>query len=154
MLASWKKSYDKPRQHIKKQRHHFADKGPNSQSYVFSSSHVQMWELDQKEGQIPKNWGFWIVVLQKTLENPLTCQEIRAVNPKGNQSWIFIGRTNAEAETPILWPPDRADSLKKTLLLGKIEGKIEGKRRKVQQRIRWSENITDSVDMILNLSKL
>ena len=97
-------SNDKPRQHIKKQRHHFADKGPYSQSYSFSSSQVQMWELDHKEGWGPKDWCFWTVVLQKTLESPLDCKEIKPVNTKRNQSWVFIGRTDAEA--PILWPPD------------------------------------------------
>ena len=90
---------------LKKQRHHFADKGPYSQSYVFSSSHVQMWELDHTEGWAPKNWCFLIAVLEKTLESPLNFKEIKPVNPKGNQSWIFIGRTDAEAEAPILWPP-------------------------------------------------
>ena len=89
---------------LKKQRHHFADKGPYSQSYVFSSSHVQMWELDHTEGWAPKNWCFLIVVLEKTLESPLDCKEIKPVNPKGNQSWIFFGRT--EADAPIFWPPD------------------------------------------------
>ena len=101
-----KKSDDKPRQHIKKQRHHFVDKGLYSQSYGFSSSQVQMWELDHKEGRVPRNWCLWTVVLEKTLESPLDCKEIQLVHPKGNQSWIFIGRTDAEAETPILWPPD------------------------------------------------
>ena len=104
--APWKKSYNQSRQHIKKQRHYFANKGPSSQSYGFSSSHVWMWELDYKKSWVPKNWYFWIVVL-KTLHCPLKCKEIKPVHPKGNQSWIFIGRTDAEAETPtILWPPD------------------------------------------------
>ena len=94
------------RQHIKKQRHYFASKGPSSQSYGFSSSHVWMWELDYQESWAPKNWCFWTVVLEKTLESPLDCKEIQSVNPKGNQSWIFIGRTDAETETPMLWPPD------------------------------------------------
>jgi len=102
MLAPWKESYDKPRQHIKKQRHHFADKGPSSQSYGFSSSHVQMWELDHREGWAPKNWCFQIVVLEKTLEIPSDCKEIKPVNPQGNQPWIFIGRTDNVAETPVL----------------------------------------------------
>ena len=93
------------RQCIKKQRHYFANKGPSSQSYGFSSSHVWMWELDYKESWAPKNWCFWIVVLEKTLENPLDSKEIQPVHPRGNQSWIFIGRTDAEAETPVLWPP-------------------------------------------------
>ena len=106
MLTPWKKSYDQPRQHIKKQRHYFANKGPSSQSYGFSSSHVWMWELDYKESWGQKNRCFWPVVLEKTLESPLDCKYIQPVNSKGNQSWIFIGRTDAEAETPILWPPD------------------------------------------------
>ena len=104
-LALWKKSYDQPRQHVKNQRYYFANKGPSSQSYGFSSSHVWMWELDYKESWAPKNWCFWTVVLEKTLESPLDCKEIQPGHPKGNQSWIFIGRTDAEAETPILWPP-------------------------------------------------
>ena len=104
--APWKKSYDQPRQHIKKQRHYFANKGPSSQSYGFSSSHVWMWELDYKESWAWKNWCFWTVVLVKTLESPLDCKEIQPVHPKGDQSWVFIGRTDAKAETPILWPPD------------------------------------------------
>ena len=108
-LTPWKKSYDQPRQHIKKQRHYFADKGLSSQSYGFSSSHVWMWELDYKESWARKNWWFWTVVLEKSLESPLDCNEIQPVHPKGNQSWIFIGRTDAESETPILWPPDETE---------------------------------------------
>ena len=104
--ASWKKGYDQPRQHIKKQRHHFADKGPSSQIYGFPSSHVWMWELDYKESWALKNWCFWTVVLEKTLESPLDWKEIQPVLSKGDQSWVFIGRTDVEAETPILWPPD------------------------------------------------
>ena len=106
MLAVWKESYDQPRQHIKKQKHYFADKGPFSQSYGFSSSHVWMWELDHKENWAPKNWCFWTVVLEKTLESPLDSKEIQPVHPKGNQSWIFIERTDAEAEAPVSQPPD------------------------------------------------
>ena len=106
MPAPWKKSYDQPRQNVKKQRHYFANKGPSSQSYGFSSSHVWMWELDHKESWAPKNWWFWTVVLEKTPESPLDSKEIQPVYPKGNQFWTFIGRTDAEAETPILWPPD------------------------------------------------
>ena len=90
----------------RKQRHYFANKGPSSQSYGFSSSHVWMWELDHEESWAPKNWCFWTVVLEKTLESPLGYKEIKPVNPKGNQSWIVIGRTDAEAETPILSAPD------------------------------------------------
>ena len=101
----WKKSYDQPRQHIKKQRHYFANKDLSSQSYGFFSSHVCMWELDYKESWA-RNWCFWTTVLEKTLESPLDCKKIQPVDPKGNQSWIFIGRTDAEAETPILWPPE------------------------------------------------
>ena len=99
-------SYDHPRQHIKKQRHYFVNKGPSSQGYGFSSSHVWMWELDYKESWMQKNWCFWIMVLEKTLESPLDCKEIQPVHPKGDQSWVFIGRTDVEAETPILWPLD------------------------------------------------
>ena len=106
MLAPWKKIYDKLWQRIKKQGHHFANKGPSSQSYSFSSSPVQMWELDYIEGWAPKNWCFQTVVLEETLESLLDCKEISPVNPKGNQPWIFIGRTDAEAETPLVWPPD------------------------------------------------
>ena len=114
VLAPWGKSYDQPRQHLKKQRHYFANKGPSTQSFGFSSSHVWMWELDHKESWAPKNWCFWTVVLEKTLKSPLDCKEIKPVNPKGTQSWIFIGRTDAEAETPKLWPPDA-----KNWLIGK-----------------------------------
>ena len=99
------KSYNQPRQLIKKQRNYFANKGLSSQSYGFSSNHVQIWELNHKENWALKNWCFCTVVLEKTLESPLDCMEIQPVNPKGNQSWIFIGRTDAGAEAPILWPP-------------------------------------------------
>ena len=91
---------------MKKQRHYFTNKGPYNQSYGFSSSHVWVWELDHKEVWALKNWRFWTVLLEETLESPLDCKKIKPVNPKGNQSWIFIGRTDAEAEAPILWPPD------------------------------------------------
>ena len=117
MLAPWKKSYDKSIQHIKKQRHYFADKGPSSQSYGFSSSPTWMWELDYKESWTVKNWCFWTVVLEKTLESPLDCRAIKPVSPKGNQSWIVFGRTDAEAEAPILWPSDA-----KSQLIGKDPG--------------------------------
>ena len=113
MLTPWKESYDQSRQHIKKQRHYFAKKGPSSQCYGFSNGHVWMWELDCEEGWVLKNWCFWTVVLQ-TLESPLDCKEIEPVHPKGDQSWVFIGRTNAEAETLILWPPHA-----KSWLIGK-----------------------------------
>ena len=105
-----------------------------------------MWELDHKKDWAPKNWCFWIVVLEKTLESPLDCKEINPVNPKGNQPWIFIGSTNVEAETPVLWPPYvKTDSFEKTLMLGTIEG-----RRRRRQRMRWLDGITDSMDMSLS----
>ena len=104
MLACWKKRYYRPRQHIKKRRHHFADKDLSIQ--IYSSSHVWMWELDHKESWAPKNWCFWTMVLEKTLQSPLDCKEIQPVHPKGNQSWVFIGRTDVGVETLILWPPD------------------------------------------------
>ena len=106
MLAPWKETYDQLRQHIKKQRHYFASKGPSSQGYGFSSSHVWMWELDYKESWAPKNWCFWTVMLEKTLESPLDCKEIQPVHPRVDQSCVFIGRTDVEAETPILWLPN------------------------------------------------
>ena len=117
MLTPWKESYNQPKQHIKKQRHCFANKVPSSQGYGFSSSHVWMWELDYKQSWVLKNWCFWTVVLEKTLESPLDCNETQPVNPKWNQFWIFIGRTDVEAETPILWPPDM-----KNWLIGKNPG--------------------------------
>ena len=138
-----------PRQNIKKQRHCFADKGPSCQSYGFSSSHVWMWELDYKESWELKNWCFCTVVLQKTLESPLDYKKIQLVHSKGNQSWIFIGRTDVETEIPILRPPDAKNwLLEKTLVLGKIEVR----RRRGQQRMRWLDGITDLMDM--SLSKL
>ena len=104
--CSVEESYDQPRQHIQKQTHYFANKDLSSQSYGFCSSHVWMRELDYKDSWAPKNWCFWTVVLEKTLESPLDLKEIQPVHPKGNQSWIFIGRTDAKAETPVLWPLD------------------------------------------------
>ena len=106
VLTPWKESFDQPRQHIEKQRHYFANKGLSSQGYGFSSSHVWMCQLDYKESWAPKNWCFWTVVLEKTLESPVDCKEIQLVYPKGDQSWVFTGRMDVEAETPILWPPD------------------------------------------------
>ena len=105
-LAPWKKSYDRPRLCIKKQRHYFANKGPYHQSCGFSSSQVEMWELDHKESWAPKNWCFLTVMLEKTLESPLDYKKIKSVCPKGNQAWIFTGTTDGEAEAPIFWPPD------------------------------------------------
>ena len=147
MLTPWKQSYDQRRQHIKKQRHYFIHEGPSSQGYGFSSSYVWVWELDYKESWAPKNLCFWTVVLEKTLESPLDCKEIQPVHPKGDQSWVFIGRTDIEAETPTLWPPDVKswDSFEKTLMLGKTEGR----RRRGRKRMRWLDGITDWMDMAL-----
>ena len=131
-----------PREHLKKQRHYFANKGPSSQSYGFSSSHVCMWELDYKESWALKNWCFWTVVL-KTLESPLDCKEIQPVHPKGNQFWIFIGRILNLKLQYFGHLMRRADSLEKPLMLGKIEGS----RRRGRQRMRWLDGITDSMDM-------
>ena len=114
MLTPWKESYDQPRYDIKKQRHYFANKGQSSQGYGFSSAHIWMWELDCEESWVPKNWCFWTVVLEKTLESPLDCKDIQPVHLKGDQSWVFLGRTDAEAETLILWPPHA-----KSWLIGK-----------------------------------
>ena len=138
-----------PRWHIKKQRHYFADKGPSNQSYGFSSSPVWMWDLDHKEGWVPKNWCFWTVVLENTLENPSDSKKIKPINLKGNQSWIFTGRIDAEAEAPILWPPDT-----KSLLIGKAPdaGQDWRQEEKGTTQIEMVGCITDSMDM--SLSKL
>ena len=140
-LIPWKKTYDKPRQLIKKQRHYFANKGPSSQSYGFSSGHVWMWELDCEESWVLKNWCFWAVVLEKTLESPLDSKEIQPVHPKGNQSWIFIGRTDVEAEAPILWPPDA-----KNWLIGKDpdagkDWRWEEKGMTVDEMVGWHHRL-------------
>ena len=143
--CSLEEKYDQPRQHIKKQRHYFANKGPSSQSYGFSNSDACMCELDCKESWVLKNWRFWTVVLEKTLESPLDCKEIKPVNPKGNQSWIFIGRTDGEAETPILWPSDA-----KGQLIGKDPDAGQDWRQKgmtEDELVGWS---TDWMDMILS----
>ena len=105
-LTPWKESYDQPRKHIQKQRHYFVNKGPSSQGYSFSSGHVWVWEFNYKESWAQKNWCFWTVVLEKTLESPLDCKEIQPVHPKGDHSWVFFRRTDVEGETLILWPPD------------------------------------------------
>ena len=145
MLAPWKKRYHQSRRHIKKQRHYFANKGLSHQSYGFSNSHVWMWELDYKESWVPKNWCFWTVVLEKTLESPLDCKDIQPVHPIENQSRIFIGRTDVEAETPILGPPD----VKNWLIWKDHDAGKDWRREKGTTRMRWLDGITDSIDMVL-----
>ena len=138
-------SYDQPRHHIKKQRHYFVNKGPSSQGYSFSSGCV-MWELDYKESWVPKNWCFWTVVLQKTLESPLDCKEIQPVHPKGDQSWVFIGRTGLMLKLKLQYfghLMQKADSFGKTLMLGKIEGR----RWRGWWRMRWLDGLTNSMDI-------
>ena len=152
MLTPWNKSYDQPRQHIKKQRHYFINKGLSTQGCGFSSGHVWMWQLGYKESWELKNWCFWIVVLKKTLESPLDSKEIQPVHPKGNQSWIFIGRTDVEAETPILWSPDA-----KNWLIWKVPDAEKDWRwqKKGTTEDEWLDGITDSMDMSLsNLQEL
>ena len=145
--CSLEEKLGQPRQHSKKQRHYFADKGPSRQSYGFSSSHVWMWGLDYKESWVPKNWCFWRVMLEKTLESPLDFKEIKPVQPKGNQPWLFTGRTDAAAETPILWPPDA-----KNWLTGKDPdgGKDWRQEEKGTQRMRWLDGIIGSIDLSLS----
>ena len=137
-------SYEQPRQHIQKQRHYFANKGPSSQGYGFSSGHVWTWELDYKESWAQKNWCFWTAVLEKTLESPLDCKEIQPVHSKGDQSWVFIEGLMLKLKLQYFGHlMRRADSFEKTLMLGKIEGR----RRRGRQRMRWLFGITDSADM-------
>ena len=145
---SWRESYEKPRQCIKKQRHHFVNRDPYSQSYGFPSSHVRIGELDHKEGLVPKHWCFWIVVLDKTLQSSLDSKENMSVNPKGNQPWIFVRRTDAKFEAPILWAPDENSWL--------IAKDPDARKNWGQKKKRSAKDemvsITDSIDM--NLSKL
>ena len=139
-LAPWKKSYDKPRQHIKKQRHYSVNKGPSSQGYGFSSSCVWMWELDHKESWALKNWCFWTVVLEKTLESPLGSKEIKLVNPKKISPEYSLEGLMLKLKLQYFGHlMRRTDSLEKTLMLGKIEGG----RRRGRQRMRWLDGITD-----------
>ena len=133
---------------LKKQRHHFADKCPSSQSYGFSNSHVRMWELDPEEGQAPKNWCLQTVLLEKTLKSPLDCKEIQPVRSEGDQLWDFFGKNDAKAQTPALWLPHA-----KSWLIGKdslMLRVIRGRRRRGKQRMRWLDDITDLMDMSLS----
>ena len=148
-LAPWKKSYDQPRHHIKKQRRYFADKGLSSESCGFSSSHVWMWELDHKESWMLKNWCFWTVVLKKTLESPLDCKEpnqsiIKEISPKYSLEGLML-KLKLQHFGHLM---QRTDSLEKTLMLGKIGGG----RRRGRQRMRWLDDITTS--MVMSLRKL
>ena len=144
MVASWKKSYGKSRQCVKKQRHHFADKGPSRQSYDFFSSHVWIWELDHEEGWAAKNWCFWTVVLDKTLESPWTARRsnqsiLKEINPENSLERLML-KLKFQYLDHLM---QRANSLEKTLMLGKIEG-----RRRRGQRMRWLDGITDSVTRV------
>ena len=144
MLAPWKKIYDKPRQHTKKQRHYFANKDPSSQMYGFSSSHVWMWELGSKESWVPKNWRFWTVVLEKTLESPLNCKDfLKEISPAYSLEGLML-----KAETPILWPPDAKNWLTwKASDAGK-DWRQEEKETTEDEMVGYG--ITDSIDMSLN----
>ena len=144
MHAYLKKSYDQPRQHIKKQRYYFANKGLSSQSYGFSSSHVWMWQLDNKKGWVPKKWCFWTVVLEKTLEIPWTARRsnqsiLKEVSPEYSLKGLMLKVQHLDYT-------QRTDSLEKTLMLGKTEGR----RIRGQQRMRWLDGITDLMDMSLS----
>ena len=149
MLAPWKKTYDQPRQHVKEQRHYFANKGPSLQGCGFSSSHVWMWELDYKESWVPKNWWLWTVVLEKTLESPLDYKDIPLVHPKeispGCSLEGLMLKLKLQSFGHLM---ERTDSFEKTWILGKIEGG----RERGRQRMRWLDDITDLMDM--SLSKL
>ena len=136
----WKKSYDQPRQHIKKQRHYFANKGPSSQSYGFSSNHVWMWELDYKESWVLKNWCFWTVVLEETKRSNQSV--LKEISAEYSMAWLML-KLKFQYFGHLMW---RTESLGKTLMLGKIEDR----RKRGRQRMRWFDAITDSMDMILS----
>ena len=141
MLAPWKKCYDQPKQHFKKQRHYFTNKGPSSLGYGFSSGHVWMWELDCEKSRALKNWCFWTVVLEKILESPLDWKEIHPAHSKGDQPWVFFGRNDAKAETSVLWPPHA-----KSWLIGKDSDAgrdwgQEGKRVTGDEMAGWHHRI-------------
>ena len=147
MLAPWKESYDQPRQHIKKQRHYFVNKGPSSQGYGFSSGQVWMWQSDYKESWVPKNWCFWTVVLEKTLEIPWTARRsnqsiVKEISPGCSLEGLML-KLKLQYFGHLMW---RADSFEKTLMLGKIEGR----RRRGRLRMTWLNGITDSMDMSLS----
>ena len=149
MLTPWKKSYDQPRQHMKKQKHYFANEGLSSQGYGFSSSHIWMWELDYKESWVQKNWCFWTVVLEKTLRVHWTARRsnlsiLKEISPEYSLEGLML-KLKLQYFGHLMW---RTDSLEKTLMLGKIEGG----RRRGWQRMRWLDGITVSMDM--SLSKL
>ena len=149
MLAPWKETYNKPRQCIRKQRHHFANKGVYSQSYGFSSSHIWMWESNHKEGWAPKNWCFRTVVLEKTLESPLAARKsnqsiLKEISPEDSLEGLKL-KLKFQYFGPLMWT---ANSLEKILMLGKIEGR----KRRGKQRMRWLDGLTNSMDM--NLGKL
>ena len=147
--ASWQESYDKPRQCVEKQRHYSANKGPYSQVYGLLSGHIQLWELDCKEGRMPKNWCLWTVVLEKTPESPLKSKEIKPVNLKEDKPWIFTGRADAEAEAPVFQLSDS-----NRWITGKVPdaGKDWGQRRRGHQRMRWLDSIINAMNV--NLGKL
>ena len=144
-ISSWQESDGKPRQCVEKQRYYSADKGLYSQGYGLPSGHAQLQELDHKEGRTPKNRCLWTVVLEKAPESPLDSKEIKPVNLKGDQHWIFTGMTDDEAETPVFWLSDAKRWLTEA-------GKDWGQKRKGHQRMRWLDSITEA--MIMNLGKL
>ena len=147
MLAPWKKSYDQPTQLIKKQRYYFANKGPSSQGYGFSSSHVKRWKLVYKESWARKNRCFKTIVLKKTLESSLDCKEITSVNPKGNQPWIFIGRTDDEAEALRLCTPDAKSQLIKKGPVAGIDWGQEEKRKTEDEMVEWKPGVLQSMEL-------